>query len=65
MRLAERELEMSRDRFRAGVTDNLEVITALTAVANAREAQTNALARYNVARVNLAAALGHAQTFHW
>jgi outer membrane protein TolC len=65
MRLAERELEMSRDRFRAGVTDNLEVITALTAVANAREAQTNALARYNMARVNLAAALGHAQTFHW
>jgi outer membrane protein len=63
--LAQRELEMARDRFRAGVADNLEVVNAQTALANARDAQTTALAQYNVARLNLAAALGRAEAFHW
>jgi TolC family type I secretion outer membrane protein len=65
VRLAERELEMSRDRFRAGVADNLEVINAQTSLANARAAQVQALAVYNAARLNLAAALGRAETFRW
>jgi outer membrane protein TolC len=64
-RLAERELEMARDRFRAGVGDNLEVTTAQTALANARDAQVTALAQYNAARLNLAAATGRAETFRW
>jgi outer membrane protein TolC len=64
-RLAERELEMARDRFRSGVADNLEVTNAQTALENARDSQTTALAIYNAARINLAAALGHAQTFRW
>jgi outer membrane protein TolC len=64
-RLAERELEMSRDRFRAGVADNLEVINAQTSLANARASQVQALAVYNAARLNLAAALGRAETFRW
>ena len=63
--LAQRELEMSRDRFRAGVADNLEVITAQVTLANARVAQVNALAQHNAARLNLAAALGRAETFRW
>jgi outer membrane protein TolC len=63
--LAQRELEMSRDRFRAGVADNLEVITAQVSLANARFAQVNALAQHNAARLNLAAALGRAETFRW
>lgn len=63
--LAQRELEMARDRFRAGVGDNLEVITAQTSLANAREAQVTALAQHNAARLNLAAALGRAETFRW
>src|SRR5690349_8110262 len=63
--LAERELEMSRDRFRAGVADNLEVINAQTSLANARAAQVQALAVYNAARLNLAASLGRAETFRW
>jgi len=63
--LAERELEMSRDRFRAGVADNLEVISAQASLANARAAQVQALAAYNAARLNLAAALGRAETFRW
>jgi len=65
VRLAERELEMSRDRFRAGVADNLEVINAQASLANARAAQVQALAVYNAARLNLAAALGRAETFRW
>jgi outer membrane protein TolC len=63
--LAQRELEMARDRFRAGVADNLEVITAQTSLANARIAQVTALAQHNAARLNLAAALGRAETFKW
>ncbi|HYK19758.1 MAG TPA: TolC family protein [Pyrinomonadaceae bacterium] len=65
MRLAERELEMSRDRFRAGVADNLEVINAQASLANARAGQVQALAVYNAARLNLAAALGRAEAFRW
>jgi outer membrane protein TolC len=56
---------MSRDRFRAGVADNLEVISAQASLANARAAQVQALAAYNAARLNLAAALGRAETFRW
>jgi outer membrane protein len=63
--LAERELEMARDRFRAGVGDNIELVTAQAALANARLDQVTALALYNAARLNLASALGRAQTFRW
>jgi outer membrane protein len=63
--LAQRELEMARDRFKAGVGDNLEVVSAQTSLANARDAQVTALAQHSAARLNLAAALGHAETFRW
>jgi outer membrane protein TolC len=63
--LAERELEMARDRFRAGVGDNLEVINAQTALAGARDSQVTALTQYNAARLNLAAATGRAEAFRW
>jgi outer membrane protein TolC len=65
MTLAQRELEMARDRFRAGVADNLEVITAQVSLANARVAQVTALTQHNAARLNLAAAMGRAETFRW
>jgi outer membrane protein TolC len=63
--LAQRELEMARDRFKAVVGDNLEVVSAQTSLANARDAQVTALAQHNAARLNLAAALGRAETFRW
>ena len=63
--LVKRELEMARDRFKAGVADNLEVVTAQTSFANARDAEVAALAQHNAARLNLAAALGRAETFRW
>jgi outer membrane protein len=58
-------LEQSRDRFSAGVGDNIEVLNAQTALENARNAQVSALTAYNTARINLAAALGRAETFRW
>lgn len=63
--LAERELQMSQDRYRAGVGDSIELVTAQTALANARLDQVTALAAYNGARLNLAAALGRAESFRW
>lgn len=63
--LAEREMEMARDRFRAGVGDSIELVTAQAALANARLEQVTALALHNGARLNLAAALGRAQSFRW
>jgi outer membrane protein TolC len=63
--LAQRELGMARDRFRAGVGDNVEVVTAQTALSNARSAEVTALAQYNASRLNLAAALGRAEHFKW
>ncbi|HEV7891788.1 MAG TPA: TolC family protein [Pyrinomonadaceae bacterium] len=63
--LAQRELEMARDRFRAGVGDNVEVVAAQAALSNARSAEVSALAQYNAARLNLAAALGRAERFRW
>jgi outer membrane protein TolC len=65
VKLAERELEQSRDRFSAGVGDNIEVLNAQTALENARNAQVAALTAYNSARINLAAALGRAEEFRW
>jgi outer membrane protein TolC len=63
--LAERELQMARDRFSAGVADNLEVISAQTSLANARESEVSALAQYNAARINLASAWGRVEAFQW
>jgi outer membrane protein TolC len=63
--LAERELQQSRDRFAAGVGDNIEVLNAQTSLANAQDAQIAALTAYNAARINLAAAMGAAERFRW
>jgi len=61
--LSERLLELSRDRFKAGVTDNLEVVDALTALATARSRFIDATAEHSAARVNAAAAMGEISHF--
>lgn len=61
--LAERELGLSQDRFKNGVADNIEVVNAQTALENARQVLVASLAQFNAARLNLAAALGHAEDF--
>ncbi|MGH8444770.1 MAG: TolC family protein [Solimonas sp.] len=61
--LAERELELARDRFANGVADNTDVITAQTSLARARAQLIVAQAAYQQARVNLASAQGRARQF--
>jgi outer membrane protein len=61
--LAERELELAQDRFRNGVGDNVQVVNAQTALENARQGVVEGLALFNVARLNLAAAMGHVEDF--
>jgi len=56
---------MSRDRVAAEVTDKLGVVNAQTMLADARFDEINALAQYNTARVNLAAAHGRIELFRW
>src|SRR6202030_3147930 len=59
--LAEEALTQSRDRFTAGVTDNLEVVQAQEAVASAHESYIQSLYAHNLAKVELARAIGDAE----
>jgi outer membrane protein TolC len=58
LRLAEQELTQARDRFRAGVAGNADVITASLALNGARNVVIDALTAYHSARVALAHAEG-------
>ena len=58
LKLAQRELALSQDRFRNGVTDNIEVVTAQDALASAQDDRILALARHADAGMALARALG-------
>lgn len=58
---ANRALTQSRDRFAAGVTNNIEVIQAQEALAGANEQWIASLYGYNIARVLLARATGTAE----
>jgi outer membrane protein len=57
-RLAELEVEQARERFRAGVAGNADVITALGGLNAARTGLIDALAAYQTARIALARAEG-------
>jgi len=59
--LAEQALTQSRDRFAAGVTDNLEVVQAQESVASAHESLISSLYLHNLAKVSYARALGRAE----
>ena len=58
--LANETLAQARDRFTAGVTDNIEVVQAQESVASANDNLIAALYAHNVAKVALARALGGA-----
>ena len=60
--LAIQELSDARDRFAAGVTDNLEVVNAQATVTGAQAQLVNALYQFNVAKVGLARSMGLLQT---
>ena len=58
--LANQTLTQARDRFSAGVSDNIEVVQAQESVATANDNLISALYSHNVAKVALARALGGA-----
>jgi outer membrane protein TolC len=56
--LANQTLDQARDRFAAGVTDTIEVVQAQGSVATANDNLISALYAHNLAKVELARALG-------
>jgi outer membrane protein TolC len=57
-KLAEEEVAQAQRRFQAGVTTNVEVITAQEALARASDNQIGALYQFNLSRASLARATG-------
>jgi outer membrane protein TolC len=60
--LAGQALTQARDRFAAGVTDNIEVVQAQDALANAQETVISSRYAHNLAKVSLARAVGTTET---
>jgi len=64
LRLAESELSQSRERFKAGVAGNIDVITAQAGLIRARDTEIDARFAAAAARIALARAAGVARTLH-
>jgi outer membrane protein TolC len=60
--LANQTLIQARDRFAAGVTDNIDVVQAQDSVANAQETLIGSMYAHNLAKVALARAVGMTET---
>jgi outer membrane protein len=58
VQLSQQEVDQARDRFRAGVANNIEVIQAQDSLARANDNQIAALYRFNQARADLARSVG-------
>ncbi len=59
--LANQTLDQARDRFTAGVADNLEVVQAQESVASANESYITSLYNHNVSKILLARGIGFAE----
>ncbi len=62
--LARQEVDQARDRFQAGVANNVEVIQAQDELARASDNQIGALYRYNQARADLAHSVGQMEALY-
>jgi outer membrane protein len=62
--LAQAEVDQARERFKAGVAGNIEVIDAQSSLVRARDADIDARFAAAAARVELARAVGVARTLH-
>jgi outer membrane protein len=62
--LAKEEVQQARDRFQAGVANNVEVVTAQDELARANDNQIAALYRYNQSRADLAHAVGQMEALY-
>jgi outer membrane protein TolC len=60
--LASQELTQARDRFAAGIANNIEVIQAQQSVASAEEQYIDALLGFDIAKAVLARSLGDAES---
>ena len=58
VQLSREEVDQARDRFKAGVANNIEVIQAQDSLARANDNQIAALYRFNQARADLARSIG-------
>ena len=58
VQLASEEVDQARDRFKAGVANNIEVIQAQDALARANDNEIAALYRFNQARADYARSIG-------
>jgi outer membrane protein len=58
VQLSTEEVDQARDRFKAGVANNIEVIQAQDSLARANDNQIAALYRFNQGRADLARAVG-------
>jgi len=58
VQLSKEEVDQARDRFKAGVANNIEVIQAQDSLARANDNQIAALYRFNQARADLARSVG-------
>jgi outer membrane protein TolC len=61
MELASETLSEAQERYKAGVSDNLEVSQALASVAQANDQYVGSLYQHNLAKLSLARAIGLAQ----
>jgi outer membrane protein TolC len=64
VKLAKEEVVQAQDRFRAGVANNIEVITGQDELARANDNQIAALFSYNQARADLARATGQVEALY-
>ncbi len=62
LQLAENELAQARRRYQAGVTNSVEVTDAQTRLDRARQNEIDALYNHNLARIDLATAMGRIET---
>ena len=62
--LADKELGQARERFAAGIANNIELITAQDSLARAHDNLIDALYRYNLAHAQLAHATGQIESLY-
>jgi outer membrane protein TolC len=62
--LSKQEVDQARDRFKAGVANNIEVIQAQDALARANDNQIAALYRFNQARADYARSVGQMEKIY-
>jgi len=64
VQLSNEEVDQARDRFKAGVANNIEVIQAQDSLSRANDNQIAALYRFNQARADFARAVGQMERIY-